>query len=92
MREEERQPCIRIREIERSCERECYVLGDRKQERAMRMRTRHGRQDEMEGRDVVSKGESRSGLDYRKDDLTSGISGNFADAEEGVPSLPSNVD
>lgn len=51
-----------------------------------------GRQDEMEGRDVVSKGESGSRLDYRKDDLTSGISGNFADAEEGVPSLPSNVD
>lgn len=69
MCEEKRQTaCICLREIERNCERECYVLGDRKQERATRMRMRHGRQKEVEGREVVSRDESRNELDYRKDD------------------------
>lgn len=67
-RKRDRAACICLHEIERNSERECYVLGDRKQERAMRMRMRYRRQEEMEERDVVSRDESRSGLDYRKDD------------------------
>lgn len=34
----------------------------------MRMRMRHGRQKEVEGGKVVSRDESRNGLDYRKGD------------------------
>lgn len=55
VRGERQTECICLCEIERNREGECYVLGDRKQERAMRMQ--YGRQDKVEGRDVVSRGE-----------------------------------
>lgn len=87
--------CTRLREIERNSERECYVLGDRKQERASDEDAAWktgGAGRERRGEPGVRERESKSGLDYRKDEtLTSRVSGNFADAEEGVPSLPSNV-
>jgi len=54
---------------------------------------RRGRQEEVEGRDVTNRGESRSELDYRKDDPDKwNIRQFLADEEKDVPSLPSNVD